>query len=138
MINPFLEVNWHPGQTALRRFGVTLWLGLAVVESVLLVLAHGYGAVTAVAQTVTMTGLLLLPVGLTFPRLLLPFYYPWFILGCIAGLIISNVLLALFFYSFFTVYALVLRLTGKTAEFLRPGWREHHDVTSPERYFRQY
>ena len=131
MINPFLDINWHPDRRALRKFAVVLLIGL-LLSALITVLA---GKVPA-AEMLLYAALLPL-FGITFPLLMRPLYYLWFALGGTIGLVISNTVLIFFYYTLFTFYAGILRFTGKTVKFAEPGWKECQESPA-ERYFRQY
>ncbi len=91
-------------------------------------------------------GLALLVVGFAHPRLLKPVYLAWMALALVMGLVVSNVLLVLFFLFVLTPVGLAARLVGK--DFLNrkfdPGastyWmsRKREDVNSSTDYERQF
>ncbi len=138
MINPFLEINWRPGTPELRKFALTLIVCLMAIACGLALAIFGYGEERLQGYlTASAIGGAALTLGLVFPPLLRLLYYPWFALGASIGLVIANVLLMFFYFTFFSLYALGLHFSGRTARFLCSGWRECSEK-KPESYFRQY
>ncbi len=138
MLNPFLEINWRPGTPELRKFALTLLGCLLAIGLVLSVAVFGYGRESLMVYLkATAAAVGVMAVGLFLPRALLCLYYPWFALGAAVGLVVGNMLLLFFYYTFFSLYALGLHFTGKTAKFMRPGWRDCGEKTL-ESYFRQH
>jgi hypothetical protein len=66
------------------------------------------------------SGLLLLVLGLAVPRSLKPVYIGWMALGFCLGLIVSTILLTVFFYLVVTPIGLAARCAGK--DFLQRKW----------------
>lgn len=62
-------------------------------------------------------GVLLVLLGACLPRVLKPIYIVWMSLAIVLGFVVSNVLLAVFFFVVITPIGLVARLAGK--DFLR-------------------
>lgn len=146
MINPFKEVNWQPGLTEKRKFAWSLVIGFPVLAALLLVIRKIFSGqwhleaslwIGGVGCTV---GLLLLAV----PQIARPFYLLWYGLACCIGIVISNVLLAGFYWIFITAFAVVMRLRGRDAlrlKFSRDAktyWLDAGRVADPKRYYSQY
>ena len=84
--------------------------------------------------------------GLVFPKALKPVYIGWMSLALVLGLVVSTVLLTVFFFLVITPVGLVARLAGK--DFLRlklrpedtTYWirREQKVATSPADYEKQF
>ena len=145
MVNPFKDVNWRPDHTALRSFGVSLMIGFPVIAAVL----AGLGwlrthTIPSWAISLAAGGF---AVGLLFrlvPIVARPFYLIWYFLGCCVGLVMTNLLLAAFFYIVITPFGAILRACGRNS--LRRArdpsastyWHETEKSIDPQRYFRQF
>jgi hypothetical protein len=150
MINPFTEINWKPQAGDLRKFGITVLSGFLVISAVLLlvnILVFKYPAAKAahVPLILSASGIAVCFASYFIKPLSLPLYYVWFIAGASFGIVISNLLLALFFYLVFTPVGLVLRcLTGRDPLNLRPmknqksNWHDYGAKKPPVRYFKQF
>ncbi|MFH0783331.1 MAG: hypothetical protein V2B20_15460 [Pseudomonadota bacterium] len=148
MINPFQEVNWRPGSSELRRFGVTLVVGFAIISSILLAIRCSVMPMAEAVQLVAWifafgAGLGLLAILL--PPLARPFYLLWYFLSCSFGMVISNLCFLLFYYALFSPFALLLRiLTGRDPLVLKkPENRESYWCRRPQgrstkSYLKQY
>jgi hypothetical protein len=138
---PLIEVNWNPDKRELRRFG---WIALAASLAVAAMfhwvrgldlrwcgLIVAAGGVTAISPFVSM--------GITR-------WIYWVLVGATLpiGLVISLVLMALFYYGLITPIGLVFRLIGRDILNRRfdPGaktyWQGHRSPSGPERYFQQF
>jgi len=62
-------------------------------------------------------GVLLVALGVLWPRSLKPVYLPWMVLAILLGFLISHLLLTIFFFVVITPIGLIARLSGK--DFLR-------------------
>ncbi|MBU1565869.1 MAG: hypothetical protein KJ630_09605 [Proteobacteria bacterium] len=148
MINPFQEVNWRPGSSELRRFGVTLVIGFTIISATLLAIrcavmpmAEAVGIVAWIFAFGFGLGLL----AILLPPLAWPFYLLWYFLSCSLGMVISNLCFLLFFYALFSPFALLLRLlTGrdplvlKKLENRESYWCRRPPGRSTQSYLRQY
>ena len=91
-------------------------------------------------------GAVLLVVGLFLPQILKPIYIGWMALAFTMGLIVSTVLLTIFFYLVVTPIGLAARCLGK--DFLARKWdaetttywlrRNHSRSSQPVQYERQF
>ncbi len=148
MINPFHEVNWQPGPRELRRFGITLIVGFAIISAIFLAIR---GAVMPMTEAVGLAawifafgaGLGLLAILL--PPLARPFCLLWYLLSCSLGMVISNLCFFLFFYALFSPFVLLLRLlTGRDPLVLKkPQNKESYWCRRPpgrptKSYLKQY
>jgi hypothetical protein len=78
------------------------------------------------------------------PRIARPFYVAWYFIGCCAGIVVGNVLLAAFYYLILTPLGLLLRAAGHRA--IRKGfdkssatyWQDAKKDIDPESYYRQF
>ena len=101
-----VQISWRPGPKALRKFGVVVIIGLALIGLVLQFLADQpqvayilYGA----------AGLLGLP-ALTGTRVALPGYWLWMGVAFVMGHIMGRVLLSAVYYGLITPMGLGRRL----------------------------
>src|ERR1700722_2095140 len=111
MMNPFKDVNWNPGFAEKRKFAVTLVTGfppIAIVLSLITFLAkHSW------KPFYLWLGVIGLAVGVVLwllPQIAKPFYVVWYFFACCMGIVVGNLLFALFFYLIFTPLGLLLRL----------------------------
>jgi hypothetical protein len=128
------------GRPELRKFGLLVGGVLVVVG--LTLLARSKPHVAAFLAP----GVALVALGLLFPKALKPVYLVWMSLALVLGLVVSHVVLTLFFYLVITPIGLVARCAGK--DFLRRKlepraptyWirRERTSGKSPADYERQF
>lgn len=146
MINPFAEINWKPGVSDIRTFGKSLIIGgssFAVAFTLLSKLVPAYADHATFASRafvfVVLTGVL----SWLIPTIGRPAYYVWFFVAACIGTVVTNTLLLLFYYGFFTVISLLMRLTGRDPLRLRrpattSDWLPYLPVSDVKRYYRQY
>jgi len=146
MINPFLEVNWHPGSGEIRKFALGLVVGFPCLAVGLLVLKRIADGNWQVAPSFWIGGVggglgLLL---LLLPAAAKPFYLMWYLLACCIGVVVSNVLFACFYLLVFTSIGLFLRAVGRSPLRKAPNpqaesyWQDAEQVSNPERYYSQF
>jgi hypothetical protein len=147
MINPFKDVNWNPDLAAKRSFARSLVIGFPCIAVVVLLIKRFTGAGVWDIKTAFLIGGIGAGVGAVFyalPVIARPFYLAWYFLACCIGLVVSNVLLAGFFYLVFTPAGLLKRLFGR--QNLKKGfdksaasyWQDAEKVTDLTRYYRQF
>jgi hypothetical protein len=145
MMNPFAEVDWNPDVRARKKFAVSLMIGFPVIAVVLMVVA--YLKTRAFGHFPLWLGGIGFVAGVIFwllPQIARPFYMVWYFIACCMGLVIGNVLFALFFYLVFTPLGLLLRLRKNqaiTKGFDRSKGSYWRDVEKPvdlKRYYRQF
>jgi len=146
VINPFKEVNWKPGAPEKRKFAWSLVIGFPVLALVLLVIRKFASGNWHIETSLWLggvgcaAGFLLLAV----PQIAKPFYLLWYGLACCIGIVVSNVLLAGFYWILITLVAVVMRLWGRDAlriKFSRTAktyWLDTERETDPQRYYSQY
>ncbi len=150
MINPFKEVNWTPDGDELRKFGWTILVGFSFLAVLLMLFRmvgfRGFAAMGfRIPCLLLCGGAVVLLVSHTARPLALPLYRCWFFLSCCVGIVVSNLILLMFFYLFFSPFAVVFRLfTGRDPLCLRKParcdsyWHEVQDGRPLENYLRQY
>ena len=124
----------------LRKFGVTIGTVLLLLGALLL-WRHQPGY-----PYLVLPGALLVLLGLAAPRSLKLPYVGWMAVALVLGMVVSTVLLILFFYLVVTPLGLLARCLGK--DFLEKKWRPEaasywrmRDTTQPQepsRYERQF
>jgi hypothetical protein len=106
------------------------WLSTGRVHPMLLWLGLGGAALGAVLWLL--------------PQIARPVYVVWYFLACCSGIVVSNTLLAAFYYLVLTPTGLIMRLLGRDPMARRfdprlPSyWVETEKPIAPERYFRQF
>lgn len=148
MINPFQEINWRPDEKAVFSFGRTVCAGLAIIAALFFLVGLNRGSVIDAASTplwFLVIGMATFFICAAAPKAALPLYYIWFFIAACAGIIISNALLILFYYGFFTPIALALRIITerdplrlKKPKNASSYWVDHQQRKDVNRYLRQY
>ena len=150
MINPFIEINWKPDTNDLRKFGRTMLAGSLIVSAVLLlvnvfILKHPVLKAAYMPLILSASGIAVCFISYFMKPLALPVYYVWFITGASVGIVMTNLLLSLFFYFVFTPVGLALKyLTGrdplnlKQIKTRKSNWNNHNVNKPLRRYFKQY
>lgn len=128
------------GRRELRSFGLLVG-GVFLVLGLFFLFQHKPYASWAVVPGAVLMGL-----GLVFPPALRHIYMAWMSLAVVLGFIVSNVILAMFFFIIVTPIGLLSRVVGK--DFLRlkldrkatTYWmpREPRRYASPEHYEQQF
>ena len=146
MINPFKEVNWRPGPAEKRKFALSLVIGFPCVAIALFFLRRVMSGSWAPAPALWLgsvgfcVGLLLVAV----PVLARPLYLVWYVAASCIGFVVSNVLVAGFYFLILTPIGLLLNASGRAPFPKGPNkgvvsyWREAEQVTDAKRYFSQF
>ncbi len=148
MINPFKEINWHPKSLDLKSFGKSMIIGLSAISAIFFLVSF-YRTGDAKASLflpfcVFSCGVLIFVVSRICASALLPVYLVWFFFSAVIGIVVSNLALMLFFYLFFTPFAIALRLvSGRDPLSLKERtrssyWKDYSQNGDLKRYFRQY
>ena len=145
MMNPFAETNWNPDLPARRKFAVSLIIGFPVIAVVFALVS--YLKTHAIGHFPLWLGGIGFAVGIILwllPQIAKPFYIAWYFLGCCIGIVVGNVLFALFFYLVFTPLGLLLRLRKNPAitkgfnKSAKTYWRNAEKQIDLKRYYRQF
>lgn len=147
MINPFLEVNWHPQRLEKNKFALSLIIGFPLVALFLgclgrLVMGTWNAELWSwVAGGGVLAGVILWLAPVPLAR---PFYCLWYGVACSIGFVVGNVLFSVFFYFFLTPMGVILR-TIKPSFFQKQAdpsastyWRDPDSVADLSRYYRQF
>jgi hypothetical protein len=145
MMNPFADVNWKPSLAEKRKFAVSLIVGfpaIAVVFSLVTWLVkHSW------KPFFLWLGAIGLAVGIILwllPQIARPFYVVWYFLACCMGIVVGNVVFALFFYLVFTPFGLARRTLNRRAfpkgfdKRAPTYWQPVEKVVDLKRYYRQF
>ncbi len=145
MINPFTDTNWHPNLNERRSFARTMAIGFAVIKIALRLAAWLHIIAPKPHLSEFLTYGILVGVALwIFPAVAKPFYLLWFFVACCIGIVMSNVLVAAFFFLVITPIGVLMRAFGrdplqKKWDPTRPTyWRDAEKSVDPARYFRQF
>jgi hypothetical protein len=145
MVNPFKDTNWNPGLAEKRSFAKSLIIGFPAL-AVLFTLTgwlktHSFPASTPwLALIGAGAGVVLW----LLPQIAKPFYLAWYFVACCMGIVVSNLLIATFFYLVITPAALLMRLLGRDPMHRRwdrsatTYWHEAEKPVDPNQYFRQF
>ena len=148
MINPFDDVNWRPDENKLRSFGRSMLLGFSGLSVLVLVLNLFHLPLdesVAIPAVLFLAGVFFFLVSRLGAPVALPFYWVWYALAGAIGIVMANLLLLLFFYVFFTVFAVLFRIAsgrdplslGKDPN-VRTWWRNRVGKRDLKSYFKQY
>ena len=128
------------GPSDLRKFGISVG-GVLVLLGCWLLFRH-----RVQGPYLIWPGSLLVLLGLVAPRILKQVYVVWMTIGFVLGLIVSTLLLTLFFYLALAPIGLAARLLGK--DFLERKWdknapsywrkRDSEKKEDPMRYEQQF
>ncbi|MSU21509.1 MAG: hypothetical protein EXS30_08940 [Pedosphaera sp.] len=140
-------MNWNPDVPERRKFAVSLIIGFPVIAVL-------FGTVTFLAKQphawkpfFLWLGVIGMAIGVVLwllPQIARPFYMVWYFFACCMGIVIGNVLFALFFYLIFTPMGLCLRLRRNKAitkgfdKAQKSYWRDAEKSVDLERYYRQF
>ena len=144
MINPFLEINWKPRKTDIRSFGKVFCIGALCLALILFIFFRENASTQTVSFYAVICGLAIGILSYILPMIVLPFYFLWYILSASIGIVISNVLLTLFYYLIFSPFALIGRLvTGRDPLMIRKPDKKSYWIKAVakddlKRYFKQY
>jgi hypothetical protein len=145
MMNPFAEVDWNPDVRARRKFAVSLVIGFPVI-AILLALVS-YLKTRHAGHFPLWLGGVGFAAGIILwllPQIAKPFYVVWYFLGCCIGIVVGNVLFALFFFLVFTPLGFLLRLrrnqpvTKGFDKSRKSYWRDAEKPVDLKRYYRQF
>ena len=146
MINPFKEINWKPDEADTRKFGLTVLVGFVVI-SILIALGGHFGVekfakLPDISIYLLSAGIIIFTLSYLAPSLAKPLYLVWFFIAACIGIVISNLILMLFFYLIFTPIGILMRMSGRDPLRLRAptttNWIAYRAKSDLKRYYRQY
>ena len=145
MVNPFKDTNWNPDIAARRSFAKSLVIGFPALAIVFTLM--GWLKTGAVPTWTPWLAAIGAGAGVLFwviPQIAKPFYLVWYFAACCIGIVVSNLLIAGFFYLVVTPVGLIMRLLGRDPmkrRFEREAtsyWMDAEKGVDPKRYFRQF
>ena len=104
-----VHINWRPDAKELRKFGITVLIGFAIIGTIIFFTAKtpvsaywlwGIGAVFGIS-------------GLTGTVIALPFYFAWMGIAFVIGNIMSRIIMVLVYFLVVTPIGLLMRMTGR-------------------------
>lgn len=122
-----VQINWKPDSTELRKFGVSMIVGFAIIGGVLY-----WRDRTSIAYGCFVFGAISGLLGLTGTRVALPIYIAWMSVAYVMGNIVSRLLLALLYYGMFTPMGLAMRLGGRDSLRLKRPEMSTYWIDIPE------
>lgn len=149
MINPFNEINWNPGVREIKSFGRTVLTGFLLIGAVVFLSGvlrrFSFAEAAVIPFWLGGAGIFVWLIARLSPAAARPLYLVWFFAAACMGIVVSNLILAGFFYLIFTPTGIVLRiLSGRDPLLLKrdnsrkSNWADHKSKTDPARYFKQY
>ena len=148
MINPYAEINWKPERKDILTFGKSMLIGFTVISLIFLIVnlfRFPFDQAVTLPICLFFVGGALFIIANIGGIAAKVFYFIWFALAATIGIIISNLLLAIFFYLFFSVFAVIFRsVTGRDPLALKKDsekkswWINISGEKSLKRYFKQY
>lgn len=136
-----IDVNWNPNRKDLRTFGI----GALVATSILSVLLHfKKGLPINWAVAIVAFGLIIFISTMILPKLAKIIYVVMVAVAFPIGMVLSFVLMALFYYLILTPIGLVFRLMGRDLLDLKyrktahSYWIKRRPPKSLKRYFHQF
>jgi len=145
MMNPFAETNWNPDTQARKKFAVSLIVGFPIIAVMFALVS--YLKTHSVGHFPIWLGGIGFVAGIIFwlvPQIARPFYVVWYFIACCMGIVIGNILFALFFYLVFTPMGLLLRLRRNPAitkgfdKSAKSYWCDAEKQVDLKRYYRQF
>ena len=133
-----VHINWRPDAKELRKFGITVLIGFAIIGLIVFFTAKtptsaywlwGIGAVFGLA-------------GITGTVVAVPFYFAWMGIAFVMGNIMSRLIMFIIFFGVVTPLGFIMRLTGRDRLRLKKTTADSYwlDVPSVDRdsYQRQF
>jgi len=109
-----ITIDWHPDRRALRRWGLTMAVAMAVVGSLFRFVDWGvFRAGQGLAPFMWGLGLAALVTAGTGSRLGRPVYLAWMGFAWLVGTVLGTAALAVVFYGVVTPMAIGARLAGR-------------------------
>ena len=135
------EINWHPSRKELRTFAIIALIA-AILIALLLWKFRGLGIQWA--MVIFSLGMAILVSSLLSLRLTRVIYLGFILVTLPIGLLVSFLLLAIFYFGILTPLALMFRLIGRDTlhrKFDRDAesyWITHRQPDNLDRYYNQF
>jgi len=137
----FVEINWHPKQKQLQNFGKIALIATAVISLLLYLLK---GVAIQWASIIFAAGLIIFLSSVISLRLTRAIYIVLTAVTFPIGLVVSFMLLAIFYFLLLAPLGLIFRLMGRDAlcrkfdATAESYWLSRRGPEGPEQYFRQF
>jgi len=134
-------INWKPTQKELRSFG---WISLVMLTIIALLLHWLKGLSWPYVLWISAAGLLICILSLISTKLVKPVFIALQVITYPIGVVISFIIMAIFYYLVLTPVGLVFKLIGKDSlnrNFNKQAatyWVRYNPPDSPKRYFNQF
>lgn len=133
-----ITIDWNPSPRQLRQFAWIAPVGFALVGWTV----HRMGGALWWPIAGLALGLVLLVLGLARPLALRPIYVLFMALAAPIGWVLSNLLVAIFYFLLITPLGLLFRLIGRDPlavrrQSSRTAWTERPASRDPGTYYRQ-
>jgi len=148
MINPFKEINWKPDINERRKFALSLLIGFPVIAVVFLILGWIKSGLWNTNLNLSLyIGGIGFCAGLLFyilPQISKPFYIFWYFIGSCIGIVVSNLVLILFFFLILTPFGIIRRVLSKDSfpksfdRTKKTYWQDAAQVDDVKRYYKQF
>lgn len=145
MVNPFKDTDWNPDLAARRTFARSLMIGFPIIAAVLALVGRlSSGAWKPGLLWLALIGCAVGAVLWLLPQIAKPFYLVWYFAACCIGIVVSNLLLAAFYYTVITPVGLLMRALGRDPmkrrfdRMAKTYWHDAEKAVAPDRYFRQF
>jgi hypothetical protein len=133
-----VNIAWRPSPKELRKFGVVVMVGLAIIGLVFQFWLRNASA----AYGIYIAGLVLGLPALTGWPVALPGYWLWMGIAFVMGNIMGRLLLSVFYFGLFTPMGLLRRLVNDKLQLRAKGastyWHDLPSTDETSRFERQF
>jgi hypothetical protein len=135
-----VEINWNPDKNELRKFGL---IAIIVLAAAALVLRFALGVSVFAAGIVACVGLCIFIVSLLSAKITRIIYLGLTFAALPVGLVVSFVLMAIFYFLILTPVGIVFKISGRDALSRKLDsnastyWSHRKQTNDAERYFHQ-
>jgi hypothetical protein len=133
-----VHINWQPSTKELRKFGLTILVGFALIGLVAFFVSKNPVA----SYYLWSIGIVFGFAGLSGTVIALPFYFIWMGIAFVMGNIMSRLIMFLIFLVVVTPLGLIMRLTGRDRLRLKKSTDASYwidvESTSEHNYQRQF
>lgn len=144
MINPFKDTDWNPDTDARRKFARSLMIGFPIIAAIMALAGRfSSGLWKPGFLWLAIIGFACGAIFWVIPQIAKPFYLVWYFAACCIGIVMSNLLLTLFYYIVITPTGIVMRCLGNDPmrRHKKAGsshWLPAEKPLDSSRYFRQF
>lgn len=148
MINPFKDINWKPDIAERKKFAKSFMIGFPIIAIIFLLLGWvKTGRPQTNINLALWIGCCGFAAGVIFyliPQIASPFYVVWYFIASCIGFVVSNLIMALFYYLVLTPFGLIRRLFSKDSfpktfdRNAKTYWKDAKQVDDPSQYYKQF